>query len=269
MKKIHLLYTALFACIFFFAGCKNEEYVVTFNSNGGKGALITQNFTGKVAQPLMANSFTNEGFVFSSWNTKPNGTGTSYADEEKIKVSGHFVLYAQWTKATGEFTVTFNANGGKGDMPPQKFQTGVTQPISPNMFIYENYGFLGWCTAPNGKGKHYSNEQNISISADMTLYAQWEIYYNTVFVFFDANGGTGTMEPQAFLEGVAQMLDTNKFTRTDFTFIGWNTKKDGTGYSLKDNEECRIYNNLRLFAQWMINPKHCTVRYLKDQSKKY
>jgi hypothetical protein len=258
MKKIHLIFTVLFACILFFTGCKKEEYIVTFNPNGGKGALITQNFSGKTAQSLMANTFTHSEFTFKNWNTKSDGTGTSYKDEETIKVSGHMILYAQWQEADGEFTVTFNANGGTdGKMEPQKFEGGVPQALSVNRFFYDNYEFIGWCTSPNGKGTHFSNEQIISVSSNMMLYAQWEISQNTFFVIFDANGGIGTMEPQAFVRGNTQKLDSNTFTRNTFIFTGWNTKKDGNGYPVCDKAELRIYENIKLYAQWMKEPESC------------
>ena len=250
MKKIHLISAALFACILFFAGCMKEDYVVTFNPNGGKGALITQNFTAKVSQPLMANTFTHSEFMFTGWNTKPDGTGTAYKDQETIKVSGHMVLYAQWGTPSGEFTVTFKANGGEGKMEPQKFAAGASHPLSANRFIYDNYRFINWCTSPDGKGEHYSNEQNISVTSNMTLYAQWRIYQNTYFVIFDANGGTGTMNPQSFLQGESIKLDTNRFEREGFIFKDWNTKTDGKGWSIVDNGTFQGNTNIVLYAQW-------------------
>ena len=257
MKKIYLLFFALFACIFFFTSCKNEEYVVTFNPNGGKGTLITQNFTQKVAQPLMANSFTNRGYTFKNWNTSADGLGDIYQNQDLIKVSGHMVLYAQWVPVSGNVTVTFKANGGTEEMPPQIFEAGVTQELNPNRFYFENHKFTGWNTSANGKGKSFENEQNISITADMTLYAQWmrENVYNTFFVHFKANGGEGTMEPQKFKEFEYQMLDSNTFIRTDCFFRCWNTDENGLGINYQDNEEIKIFANTVLYAQWDSIPE--------------
>ena len=257
MRKFHYLFAAFIALIFFLSSCKKEEFLVTFNPNGGKGSIVTQTFTVKVAQPLMANSFTNNGFTFIGWNTKPDGEGTFYKDQERVKISEHLVLYALWKPATGDFTVTFNANGGEGMMEPQKFEAGVPQPLSANRFFYDNYWFVGWCTSPNGKGKHYSNEQSVLIASNITLYAQWQRILHTYFVFFDANGGEGTMKPQAFIEFVYQKLDTNKFKREGFIFKEWNTKADGKGWSFVDNEYQSFNSNLVLYAQWMKIPKPC------------
>ena len=251
MKKFHHLFATFIALIFFLSSCKKEEFVVTFNPNGGKGSIVTQTFTVKIAQPLMANSFTNNGFTFIGWNTKPDGEGTFYKDQERVKISEHLVLYALWKPATGDFTVTFNANGGEGEMDPQKFEAGVPQPLSANRFIYDKYWYTGWCTSPNGKGKRYSNEQSVLITSNITLYAQWERIFHTYFVIFDANGGEGTMKPQACMEGVSQKLDTNKFIRTNYNFNSWNTDSLGKGRRYLDNADVVLYTcNMKLYAQW-------------------
>ncbi|MCL2289875.1 MAG: InlB B-repeat-containing protein [Bacteroidetes bacterium] len=251
MKKIHLLFTALFACVLFFTGCKKDEFVVTFNPNGGKGAVVTQNFTQKVTQPLMANPFTNRGYVFSGWNTAPDGTGATYKDQEAILISGHMVLYAQWTPVSGEFTVTFHANGGAGDMEPQKFEAGINQELFANRFHYKERSFTGWNTSPNGTGRSFENQQPIVITSDLNLYAQWSLPgLQNFYVIFEANGGEGTMGSQEFIEGVMQKLTANTFERTNHTFTEWNTQKNGEGLSYSDTAEIRLYANMKLFAQW-------------------
>jgi uncharacterized repeat protein (TIGR02543 family) len=250
MKKIYLLFIALFAGIIFFTGCKKDEYVVTFNPNGGRGAFITQSFTHKVVQPLMANSFTHSGYVFADWNTAADGNGIVYKDQESIKITAHTVLYAQWQLATGIFTVNFDANGGIGEMAVQTFEAGEPQPLSPNAFYFEGYMFTGWNTSPNGKGKSFTNEQNVTISQNMTLYAQWVPTVHTYFVLFDANGGEGVMEPQAFKLYEPQKLDSNIFTRENYLYKGWNTKADGSGYFMQDEATVQITGNTILYAQW-------------------
>lgn len=250
MKKNYLILISLLACLFFFAGCKKGELIVTFNPNGGKGKLVTQNFTQEMAQPLMANSFTYWGFTFTGWNTTPDGKGTAYKDQEPIRITEHLVLYAQWAPVSGDFTVTFNANGGIGEMPSQMFKANVAQAIAPNAFYYEGYRFTGWNTSPNGNGKEYANEQNITVTADMTLYAQWLPVANTYFVIFDANGGEGTMEPQEFKSNEYKELEENTFTHPDLIFKNWNTKADGSGVSLPDKAWLQINANAVLYAQW-------------------
>ena len=144
---------------------------VTFNANGGSGTMSPQTFTVGVAQQLTANSFTRSGYSFSGWNTSANGSGTSYSDRQSITISADITLYAQWTSNT--VTVTFNANGGSGTMSPQTFTIGVAQALTANSFTRTDYVFSGWNTAANGSGTSYSDRQSITISSNLTLYAQW------------------------------------------------------------------------------------------------
>ncbi len=50
-------------------------------------------------------------------------------------------------------------------------------------------------------------------------------------ITFNKNGGSGTMTPQKVPYNVAQTLTANTFTRSGYTFNGWNDKQNGTGTS--------------------------------------
>jgi uncharacterized repeat protein (TIGR02543 family) len=70
------------------------------------------------------------------------------------------------------YIVTFNANGGTGTMEQQVFTEGEQQALSIATFTRNGYSFVGW----NGNGKTYTDGQHITITSDMTLYAQWAAY---------------------------------------------------------------------------------------------
>jgi len=150
-----------------------------------------------------------------------------------------------------ELVLTYDANGGTGNMPTQLFEPGVAQALLPNAFLCDGYWFRGWNTAPDGSDQKYANQQIIAIKSDMTLYAQWRPLSETFFAIFYANGGAGSMENQVFEEGVQQVLNANEFTRTGYIFKGWNTKADGSGSSYRDKQLVRLYANLGLYAQWV------------------
>lgn len=83
---------------------QENKYTVAFNANGGEGSMDSQEFVGDEEKALTANSFTKEGFTFAGWNTKEDGTGTTYADKASVKSlvsenNGTITLYAQWQKA--------------------------------------------------------------------------------------------------------------------------------------------------------------------------
>lgn len=68
---------------------------VTYNSNGGSGAMADQ--SASTATALSANAFTRSGYTFAGWNTAADGSGTAYADGASFPFSANTTLYAQWT----------------------------------------------------------------------------------------------------------------------------------------------------------------------------
>ena len=157
-----------------YAQWKRCVYTVSFDANGGEGEMEPQLFLYGIRKPLMENSFTREGYVFVEWNREPDGSGTTYQDQELTSLYENITLYAQWEKAT--YMLTFDANGGEGSMPAQKFEYGVSQSINTNLFTRDGYVFYGWNTASNGNGTSYTDQQEITLTQDITLYAQWKLY---------------------------------------------------------------------------------------------
>lgn len=148
----------------------NSTYTVTFNPNGGLGTMANQTFTYGTAQNLTANAFTKEGHVFSGWSTTKNGA-VAYTDSQSYTATANVTLYAVWTPAT--YTITFNSNGGTGEIANQTFTYGVPQSLTSNTFTRHWYNFIGWSTTANGTVE-YTNASNYSATADVTLYAVWE-----------------------------------------------------------------------------------------------
>ena len=90
------------------------------------------------------------------------------------------------TTARVFYTITFDANGGVGEMAAQTFESGVDTALNANTFTRENYKFTGWNTAADGSGATYADEGAIlELTGDMTLYAQWRFWNGW---FTDVNG---------------------------------------------------------------------------------
>jgi len=70
-------------------------------------------------------------------------------------------------------TVTFDANGGAGDMASETEDLNVATPLSANTFAYVGYTFAGWNTSPTGGGAGYANDATYPFATSVTLYAQW------------------------------------------------------------------------------------------------
>ena len=78
---------------------------IVFNSNGGTGTIsdLTPSVGEEVTFP--SSGFKRDGYVLSSWNTKPDGTGTTVRLGQSVKIPRAFktVMYAQWTKDKRKF----------------------------------------------------------------------------------------------------------------------------------------------------------------------
>ena len=75
-------------------------YTVTYDRNGADSGKTTDNTayaTGTTAT-VKANGYTRNGYTFTGWNTKADGSGTPYKTGDWITMSGSVILYAQWTR---------------------------------------------------------------------------------------------------------------------------------------------------------------------------
>lgn len=80
------------------------EYIVSFDANTGTGTMENQRISYNVEDNLMLNTFTKTGYNFIGWNTRADGTGTSYIDEANITNLGDITLYAQWEEKVYDVT---------------------------------------------------------------------------------------------------------------------------------------------------------------------
>ena len=134
-------------------------------------------------------------------------TFTGWSPE--IVVAEEDATYTAQYSATARvfYTVTFDANGGVGEMAAQTFEVGVDTALNANTFTRDNYKFTGWNTAADGSGATYADKGAIlELTGDMTLYAQWQFWNGW---FTDVNG------KQYYKEGAPQ--------KTGWTVIDGNT----------------------------------------------
>ena len=73
------------------------------------------------------------------------------------------------------FIVSFDANKGSGAMSPQTFVNGISADLTANTFTRDYYTFNGWNTKADGSGKNYEDGATVSLTGNMTLYAQWQV----------------------------------------------------------------------------------------------
>ena len=57
--------------------------------------------------------------------------------------------------------------------PPLPCKIGDLATLPENKPTLDGYVFSGWNTKPDGSGKKYTPGQDITLTEDLTLYAQW------------------------------------------------------------------------------------------------
>jgi hypothetical protein len=82
----------------------NSEFIftITYDPNGGEGVMVPDTFYYGISKVVTLTCFyTRENYYFTEWNTKPDGSGVTYAYGTKISIDKNIILYAQWEKALG------------------------------------------------------------------------------------------------------------------------------------------------------------------------
>lgn len=76
---------------------------ICYYANGGNGTMANQAASAGQTVNLEATNFDRSGYGFKGWNTKRDGTGTSYGPNQMIEMpeSGVLKLYADWTASVG------------------------------------------------------------------------------------------------------------------------------------------------------------------------
>ena len=102
-----------------------RTYNVTYNHNYSGSTNTTKTAT----------------YTFKNWNTKADGTGTSYENSASVTnliASGTFKLYAQWTSASVTYVPTregYTFNGWYAEAGCTTSKTGVDGVFIPNANI--------------------------------------------------------------------------------------------------------------------------------------
>ena len=69
--------------------------------------------------------------------------------------------------------ITFHANNGTEETTTQEMQTSTDTALKKNAFTKTDYMFKEWNTQADGKGTSYKDEQVLSVTNNLDLYAIW------------------------------------------------------------------------------------------------
>ena len=189
-----------------------QVYTLIYNANGGTGTMDTiyvrvdasvSDRTKDVADCAFLPALTTD--VFAIWNTKADSTGISFNPGDPIVLISDTTLYAIWREG---YSISYNANGGTGTIPPQIKLIGVDVTLSDGTDGAGNYlitktdsTLYRWNTTPDEAvgSTNYALGETYSTNASLALYAVWRLTLDmtmdsTDVVCYGENNGTDTVK---------------------------------------------------------------------------
>ena len=213
----------------------SRSYTVSFNANN----------TGITIPSAITKSYSYSGYYTdaTAGTQMINENGYITSSFKNTSYTSDGTLYAHW-KAKPSVTI------------PAISKTGYT---------------CSWNTSADGNGTTYNAGDVTDKLNTQTLYAVCKA--NSYTVSYNSNGGSGTMTNDTATYNSNFITKKNTFTKTGYTFNGWNEKADGTGtvwglttsgvYESGKTWKWTYAKNITLYAQWKANTntkyivKHC------------
>ena len=145
-----------------------KVYTITYNANDGTGAPSAQTKVAGTSLTLSSTEPTRSGYTFLGWNTRANGSGTSYEPGDSYTIDGNATLYAQWELTT--YTVSFDPGDGTGTMADVEDIVGeYTLPVC-TFTAPADKEFKSWEVNSEEKAEGAT----ITVSEDTTVTALWK-----------------------------------------------------------------------------------------------
>lgn len=233
-------------------------------TTGGQGTPNWDGHTGDTPT-IGQNGWTIDGYTFAGWATSPDGSGARYAPGARWTANGTLTLYAQWTP--GQASLTYDGNGATGGKTdPQTGKTDEKINVRDNGFTRDGYTFVTWNTQADCKGNAVKPNSEWTLRGSSTLYACWA--GNAQTLTYHGNGATGgNTAAQSGKTGDELTTNANGFTRDGYTFVRWDTAKDGSGTAYGEGKNGVSQYTMKpagndLYAIWKANP--ATIQYRND-----
>lgn len=204
------------------------------------------------------------GYDFAGW-TGSNGNTPETTVTIPEHSHGDMFYTANWTPRT--YTITYYLNGGEPTGSYPASYTIETPTFTIAVPTKTGYTFNDWVyNILDDDGRTYSGHVHGDITVaqgsngSRTYQANW--YENMYCIHYDANAtngipAIGTMEDHYCFYNEHKTLRANAFSRTGYTFAGWNTEPDGSGTAFTDQQV--VYHltdqhnvTITLYAQWNV-----------------
>lgn len=250
----------------------SNRYRVTYRPNAPEDSTVagymaptfhmydnSETYNGQTAEEvgytdtrLRTNSYTSIGYVFTGWNTEPDGSGESFADEQEVlnltsEENGTVKLYAQWKKS--ESSLLIDAAGGtyKGQSAyEQKQKYGTTYVVDSELL-----------QAPAGYQVSFVTNGGNEIASLTTTkrFSHWEIssgfagkFKDNIYSFITENGHKDRITA-SYLNNSFVLPDCES---GNASLVGWYDGPDleESGFVGKAGDEVTVDQDTVLYAKW-------------------
>jgi uncharacterized repeat protein (TIGR02543 family) len=226
-----------------YAHWSNNTYTVNFDANEGSSSILSKEVEydstyGTLPVPERT------GYTFLGWYTEKID-GSQITDITKVTTASEHTLYAHWR--LNVYTVSFNANGGEEITSTVTVTYGSEYGNLPTP-SYAGHSFDGWYTEETN-GNLITNESQVTITSNQTLYAHWTI--NTFKVTFNPGNGSVTSTSMEVVYG-QNYGELPTAVLNGYTFIGWFTDTDYE-VQITSSTVVNITQEQILFAKYEAN----------------
>ena len=183
--------------------------------------------------------------------------GTAYTlvkSDCKIDVNGTVDIRGAMYTTTNKANITSSEGTGRirfsasaGTETSVKYKSGGSIASTANLTAAQLHN---GANRPSGEEEYAATAD--AVNGDLFGYSSTLDMWlkNPVTVTFDANGGTGTMQPQAISKGADSVLAANGYTRAGYVFLGWNTDANAAAAIYSDGAAVNFSTDTTLYAIW-------------------
>lgn len=207
---------------------------VNFDANGGTGSMQSEIVDKDSEYELPNCEFKPPAEkVFDKWSVSIGGSAPEGKNPgDKITASGNVVVKAEWkdkpAPPTPKYKVTFDADGGEGEMPEAEVEENDDYILPACAFgAPEGKEFDKWSVTVGGASPIDKMPGDpVKVTDNVTVKAVWKNKpIPSVDVTFDANGGSGEMPKETVTKNSKYTLPSCEFTAPSGSeFLKWEVK---------------------------------------------
>lgn len=238
-------------------------YTISFNLNGGTGTLdsISENAGQYVVLPSAeeaAKTVSKNGYKLIGFS---DNTEIAYPLYNYKMPYENVTLFAVWEPDT--FYVTYNSNGGTGQLSKAEVKYGADVPLPTDISVYKDGLYLnGWAKTVGAKTALKSLKMP---SENLTLYAVWSEKKPTAKITLHFDDNVQVVEKE--IGSTVDMLDSFGVFKDGYSVEGWYLDNSPVRLeSLYLSEDCDVY------AKWQT-AKYITITvdrsYLNKKAETY